>query len=215
MTSTCCATGTSLRTFVLGKRLWGQNSKRFHQVFVPELGWCRNPAAPCSRLPFPLLFLPCLLSLAKDHQAVNDHNVVYNFVRNYIYQEKMMGGEWWWRVTSNWMWVKEKRSRVSVPLGNLFHFIYPSLIADASISWSTCNPVKYLVKITRPLQDGNSWQPPPFHLSQGQAGPDVCCLNRICGSVKLNLLRSNCMFEGKICCQAISKKLRIYNLWEA
>ena len=60
---------------------------------------------------------------------------------------------------------RKKCSGVSVPLGNLFHFIYPSIIADASISESTCNLVKYLMKVIRPAQEGNSLWPLPFHLS--------------------------------------------------
>lgn len=103
-----------------------------------------------------------------------------------------------------------------MPSGNLSHFIYPRRIADASISWSTCNPVKHLMEVTSPSQNGNSWEPPAFHLSQRLAGPYVCvCVcflffNRICGSAQLNLLSSDYMLERRICCQAIRVKLRIY-----
>ena len=36
---------------------------------------------------------------------------------------------------------RKKCNGVSAPLGNLFHFIYLSITADAGISESTCNPV--------------------------------------------------------------------------
>lgn len=88
MTSTC-TTWARLRIFVLEKRFFFFWKKKKKVSECLSLNW--------ASIRIQLLLEACLspphLSLSKGHQVGSDNNVMHHFVHNFIYKEKVVGGD--------------------------------------------------------------------------------------------------------------------------